>query len=92
MLRNRKTMALATAALLLWGFSMTTARVEETGVPKRSAYPSLQDNPLTGIKPGLTATEQERLENLKKELNNARDHQSSARSKESGAGAKAKKP
>jgi hypothetical protein len=67
MLANRMTMKkLATAALLLLsGFSIATARAEETAVPKRSAYPQLQ--PLTS-KPGMTAADQEKL---KKELSNA---------------------
>jgi hypothetical protein len=56
---------LATAALLLSGFSIATARAEETAVPKRSAYPQLQ--PLTS-KPGMTVADQEKL---KKELSNA---------------------
>jgi hypothetical protein len=66
MLAKRMTMKkLATAALLLSGFSIATARAEETAVPKRSAYPQLQ--PLTS-KPGMTAADQEKL---KKELSNA---------------------
>jgi hypothetical protein len=85
MLRNRKAMTFATGALLLSGFSISTARAEATTVPKRSAYPNLQDNPSTGTKPGMTATEQEKFEKIKKELNSARDRQSPAKTKD-GAG------
>jgi hypothetical protein len=85
-------MTFATAALLLSGFLIATARAEATTVPKRSAYPNLGDNPLTGTKPGMTATEQEKFEKLKKELNNVRDRQSPAKTKDGAAGAKAKKP
>jgi hypothetical protein len=63
-------MTLATAALLVSPFSIATARAEETAAPKRSAYPRLEDKPSASNKPGMTATEQEKL---KKELNNARD-------------------
>ena len=66
MSRNRKTMTLAVAALLLSGFSIATARAEQTTVPKRSAYPQLE--PATSTRPGMTAAEQEKL---KKELSNA---------------------
>jgi hypothetical protein len=59
-------MSLATTALLLSGFSIATARAEETAVPKRGAYPQLP--PPTSTKPGMTAAEQEKL---KKELSNA---------------------
>ena len=82
-------MTLATAALLLWDFSIATARAEETAVPKRSAYPRLEDKPSTSNKPPITAAEQERL---KKELSNARDRLSQVKTKESAARAKAKKP
>ena len=50
-------MTLGTAALLLSGFSIATARAEETAVPKRSAYPELQDKASTSNKPGITADE-----------------------------------
>jgi hypothetical protein len=89
MLRHRKTMTLATAALLLSDFSIATARAEETAVPKRSAYPRLEDKPSTSNKPRITATEQEKL---KKELSSARDRQSQVRTKESASRAKAQKP
>jgi hypothetical protein len=61
-------MILATAALLLSGFSIATARSEETAVPKRSAYPQVQDKPSASNKSGMTAAEKEKL---KKELSNA---------------------
>jgi hypothetical protein len=66
MLRNMMAMRLAVAALLLSGFSIATARAEETAVSKRSAYPELQ--PSTSNKPSMTTAEQEKL---KKELSNA---------------------
>jgi hypothetical protein len=65
MLGNRMTMKKFATAALLSGFSIATARTEETAVPKRSAYPQL--HPLTS-KPGLTAADQEKL---KKELSDA---------------------
>jgi hypothetical protein len=40
----------------------------------------------------MTAAEQEKIEKLKKELNNARDRQSPAKTKDGATGAKAKKP
>jgi hypothetical protein len=43
MMRNGKTMSLATAALLLSGLSISIARAEETSIPKQSADPRLQD-------------------------------------------------
>jgi hypothetical protein len=67
MLRNGMFTRLAAAALLS-GFSIATARAEETAVPKRGAYPQL--HPPTSNKPGMTAVEQEKL---KKELSNAAD-------------------
>jgi hypothetical protein len=84
MLRNRTIMTLAAAALLLSGFSIATARAEGPAVPKRSAYPELQDKPSTSNKPGMTADEKEKL---MKELIKARD-----KAKGSAAPAKAKKP
>ena len=54
-------MTLAAAALLLSGFSIATARAEGPAVPKRSAYPELQDKPSTSNKPGMTADEKEKL-------------------------------
>ena len=77
-------MTLAAAALLLSGFSIATARAEGPAVPKRSAYPELQDKPSTSNKPGMTADEKEKL---MKELIKARD-----KTKGSAAPAKAKKP
>jgi hypothetical protein len=66
MSKNRKIMTLAAAALLQSGFSIATVRAETTAAPKRSAYPQLE--PPTSTRPGMTATEQEKL---KKELNDA---------------------
>jgi hypothetical protein len=56
----------AVTAALLSGFSIATARAEETAVPKRSAYPQLPPPAIN--KPGMTAADQEKL---KKELSNA---------------------
>jgi hypothetical protein len=85
-------MTFATAALLLLAFSIATARAETATVPKRSAYPDLQDNPLTRTKPGVAATDREKLEKLKEELNKARDRQSPSKTNDRAAGANAKKP
>jgi hypothetical protein len=85
-------MTFATAALLLSAFSISTARAETATVPKRSVYPNLGDKPVTGTKPRMSATEQEKFEKIKKELNNARDRQAPAKTKDGAAGAKAKKP
>jgi hypothetical protein len=52
--------------MLLSGFSIATARANETAVPQRNAYPQLP--PPASNKPGMTAAEQEKL---KKELSNA---------------------
>ena len=85
-------MKLAAAVLLLLGFSIATAQPDETAASKRSAYPKLEHKPPTSTKPRTTAAEQEKLEKIKKELNSARDHQSPAKTKESGSSAKAEKP
>jgi len=78
MTSNVSGITFAAATLLLLGFSIATARAEETAAPKRSAYPNLGDNPLAGTKPRMTATELEKFEKLKKELSDARDCQSQA--------------
>ena len=81
MLSNRTIMTLAA---LLSSFSIVTARAEGPVVPKRSAYPDLQDKPSRTNKPGMTTDEKEKL---KKKLINARD-----KAKGSASPARAKKP
>ena len=87
MLRPRKSMSLATTALLL---SVSIARAEDTAVRKQGLYPRIQDQPLTTNKHGMTPDEQAKL---KKKLIDARERQSQVKAKESLASpAKSKKP
>ena len=82
-------MSLATAALLLSGFSTSITRAENVTAPKRSAYAQRQPQSSATTKPTMTADEQEKL---KKELIKARDRQSQVKSKEGAVPARAKKP
>jgi hypothetical protein len=89
MLRNGKTLSLATAALLLLSVqSISIAWAEDAAVSKRSAYPELKDQSSTSNKPGMTAGEQEKLKN---DLINARER-SQVKAKENAARPKPKKP
>jgi hypothetical protein len=89
MLRNGKRMSLATAALLLSGFSTSITWPENVTAPKRSADAQLQPQSSATTKPTMTADEQEKL---KKELIKARDRQSQVKSNERAVPARAKKP
>jgi hypothetical protein len=88
MFRNGKTTSLVATALLLSvpllsGGAIAAARAE-------SAYPNVQDLPPKPEKPGMTVDEQAKL---KKELNDARDRQSSrTKAKDSAARPKSLKP
>jgi hypothetical protein len=85
MWKNGKTTSLVAAALLsllsLVGDAATDGRAE-------SAYPNVGDVPATRDKPPITVDEQSRL---KKELNDARDRQST-QGKAGAAQPKSKKP
>jgi hypothetical protein len=66
--------ALAASAMLLFVVSLEPfgARAEETGRPKTTNYPAVEDVPPRPDKPAMTADEQLKL---KKELSAARDRQ-----------------
>jgi hypothetical protein len=80
--------SLVAAALLLSGLSLVgdAARDARAG----SAYPNVEDLPPKRDAPGMTVDEQSKL---KKELNNARDRQTSqVKARENAARPKPKKP
>jgi hypothetical protein len=72
--KSRKTESWAAVLLLsgLWFGMCADARAEATTAHKQSAYPRVQDEPVTRDKPSMTADEQAKL---KKDLIDARDRQ-----------------
>ena len=76
--------ALVASAILLSVVSLASpdARAEETGRPKPTGYPAVEDVPPRPEKPAMTADE---LSKLKKELTAARDRQTAAGKARGGA-------
>ena len=74
MSKDRGFIALAASAMLLSVvlLALPDARADETGRPKTTGYPAVEDVPQRPEKPAMTPAEQLKL---KKELTNARDRQ-----------------
>lgn len=81
--------ALAASAILLSivSLALRDARAEESGRPKTTGYPAVEDVPPRPEKPAMTADEQLKL---KKELSATRDRQAPKGKASAGAGQRVK--